>query len=284
MMNYEKFKIKFQEEFVQYLPAAYAGWTLEIDEMPKVNGYRDAATLRPEEKNGCTPVLYLDELYDYYKQCEDFVAVLRKAAVIFVLGIEHVSRMRPQKPSEIPKESIIYTLIPYEGNERLLSDAPYRVMMDLALLYRICIPTEDGGFDSAVISHELAKEMGLSEEKLYELAVENTPRILPLEIHETDECFSVVTNEKRTLGAAAMMYPGVLEHLAKGLDSDLFILPASIHEVFIVADVGQSVEEMNQMVEDANRYMVRKEEILSNHVYYYHRGNKQVTIPPVYTS
>lgn len=284
MMNYEKFKIKFQEEFVQYLPAAYVGWTLEIDEMPKVNGYRDAATLRPEGKNGCTPVLYLDELYDYYKQCEDFVAVLRKAAVIFVLGIEHVSRMRPQKPSEIPKESIIYTLIPYEGNERLLSDAPYRVMMDLALLYRICIPTEDGGFDSAVISHELAKEMGLSEEKLYELAVENTPRILPLEIHETDECFSVVTNEKRTLGAAAMMYPGVLEHLAKGLDSDLFILPASIHEVFIVADVGQSVEEMNQMVEDANRYMVRKEEILSNHVYYYHRGNDQVTIPPVYTS
>ena len=283
-MNYEGFKKRFQEEFVQYLPAAYTRWTLEIDEMPKVNGYRDAVTLRPEKMCGCTPVLYLDELFDYYKQCKDFVAVVQKAASIFVLGIEHASRMKPAKPSEIPKESVIYMLVPQEGNERLLCEAPHRLTMDLALLYRICIPTEDGGFDSAVITHQLAEEMGLSEEELYRLAVENTPRILPLEIHEADECFSVITNEKRTLGAAAMMYPGVLERIAGELDSDLFILPASIHEVFIVADMGQSVEEMNHMVEDANRYMIRREEILSNHVYYYHRGNDKVTIPPVHMS
>ena len=278
-MNYEKFKEQFEKNFQSYLPAVYAEWVLEISEMPKVNGYREAVTLRPKEGSGCTPVLYLDELYDYYCSCKDFTAVGRKAASIFVLGIDHVSRLKPAQAGDIPKESVIFTLVPGTENARLLDDAPHRMTMDLALLYRLCIDTEDGGFDSAIITHDMAEEMGLSEEELYQLAVENTPKILPLEIHEPETCFSVITNEKRCLGAAAMMYPGVLDKLAKDMASDLYILPASIHEIFVVPDVGQSVETMNKIVEDANQYMGRKDEFLSSHVYYYQRDSNKVFIP-----
>ena len=76
-----------------------------------------------------------------------------------------------------------------------------------------------------------------------------------------------------------MMYPGVLEDAAKMLESDLFILPASIHEVFVVPDMGQSVETLNRIVEDANQCMASEDEILSSHIYYYQRNNNKVFIP-----
>lgn len=280
-MNYEEFKEQFKEQFQNYLPAVYAEWVLEISEMPKVNGYREAVTLRPKSSSGCTPVMYMDELYAYYRKCNDFAAAGQKAAAIFVLGIDHVASLSPTPAGDIPKESVIYSLVPGEKNARLLNEVPHRMTMDLALLYRICIPTDDGGFDSAIITHDMAEEMGLSEEELYQLAVENTPKKLPLEIRAAEECLSVITNEKCCLGAAAMMYPGVLEKLADDMESDLFILPASIHEIFVVPDIGQSVEVMNQIVEDANWYMGRKDEYLSSHVYYYQRDCNKVFIPPV---
>ena len=142
-MNYKKFKEQFAAQFRDYLPAMYTGWMLEISEMPKVNGYREAVTLRPETGAGCTPVLYLDELYDYYRHCKDFTSVVQKAAAIFVLGIDHASRRKSIAARELPKESVIFVLASEDGNDRLLNNVPHRMTLDLALLYRVCVETED---------------------------------------------------------------------------------------------------------------------------------------------
>ena len=44
----------------------------------------------------------------------------------------------------------------------------------------------------------------------------------------------VLTNKSRINGAAGIMYEGVLKKLADKLESDMYILPSSIHEVIIL--------------------------------------------------
>lgn len=279
MAEYERFKTQFIEQFQDYLPVAYRDWTVEIQEIPKVNGYREAVTLCCRNGEGGSPVLYFDELYAFYRESEDMTKVLQKAAAFFVLGMDHIAKVNPEMTSTISKETIIFCLVSAKENLELLRTVPHRRTMDLALLYRIMVPTEDGGFDSAIITTDLAEEAGVTEEELYQLAVENTPRLLPLEVLESEDAFFIVTNEKRTLGAVAVMYPDVLEQLAEKMESDLFILPASIHEVFVVPDIGQDVDDLNRVVGEANRYLLRRDEYLSSHVYYYQRDCNKVFIP-----
>lgn len=44
----------------------------------------------------------------------------------------------------------------------------------------------------------------------------------------------VMTNDRASHGAAAVLYENVLKQFADGIDRDLFILPSSIHEPLLV--------------------------------------------------
>ena len=45
----------------------------------------------------------------------------------------------------------------------------------------------------------------------------------------------VISNEKGINGAASMLYENELHELAESLESDLYILPSSVHEVIAVS-------------------------------------------------
>ena len=253
---------------------------IEIREIPRINGCKEAVHLHPVSGNTGSPLLYLDELYQYYEKTRELERTCKKAAAIFVAGMDYVSRFSMEHLVHIPKDRIIFTVVHQEENSKLLEQVPHRKTLDLALIYRVMLENEQGSFHSAVLTHELADGMGVTEDELYELALENTPRLLPADLEGSPGVFRIVTNERRTLGAAAMMYPGLLAGLAEEFDADLFILPSSIHEVFVIPDVGQDFIDMNRIVEEANGCVVDEDEILSNHVYYYHKDNDKVTIPP----
>lgn len=80
----------------------------------------------------------------------------------------------------------------------------------------------------------------------------------------------VISNELRIQGAAVIFYTDVLEHFAAKKNSDLILLPSSVHEwlVLMEASAGE-IPGLEAMVRDANRQVVLPEEILSDHVYKY---------------
>jgi len=89
----------------------------------------------------------------------------------------------------------------------------------------------------------------------------------------------VLTNQQRFLGACCILYDDVLKEIAERLDSDLYILPSSIHEVILMpVTVTESVPALSQMVCDINQSEVSAEEILSDHIYYYHRSTDSITM------
>ncbi|MBR5315675.1 MAG: hypothetical protein IKU44_02695, partial [Firmicutes bacterium] len=79
--------------------------------------------------------------------------------------------------------------------------------------------------------------------------------------------------------AAAILYSDTLPAASAKFGENLYILPSSIHEVFLVPDIGQSVDSMNRMVAHANQMVTRPEEVLSNTVYYYDAERNEVRIP-----
>ncbi len=100
-----------------------------------------------------------------------------------------------------------------------------------------------------------------------------------------DELFSVVdsipmyvlTNSTGINGAACMMYENVLKEFAEMMQSDLIILPSSLHEVLLMLDDGVSeYENLTEMVSHINTTEVPGEDVLSNSIYRYSRQDENV--------
>ena len=88
----------------------------------------------------------------------------------------------------------------------------------------------------------------------------------------------ILSNEKKVFGAVAMIYPDSMRNIADRLESDLYILPSSTHEVLVLPTKENKVPQLRSMVEEVNDSYVNAEEILGYNVYYYDRENKELRI------
>lgn len=83
------------------------------------------------------------------------------------------------------------------------------------------------------------------------------------------------TNQHKTDGAAVMFYPGFMDHVAKELGGDIFILPSSVHEVMIVLDDGNlDAQELKEMAVSINTSEVAPDNQFTNNVYHYDAQKK----------
>ncbi len=86
----------------------------------------------------------------------------------------------------------------------------------------------------------------------------------------------VVTNRTKCDGAAVILYHDVLDKVCDALHTDEFyLLPSSRHEVICVpANLGKDVDALRRMVHEVNMTQVPPEDLLSENVYYYERGQE----------
>ena len=87
----------------------------------------------------------------------------------------------------------------------------------------------------------------------------------------------VLTNREKRYGAAALLYSGQISELADQVESDLLILPSSVHEVLLLPDDHrQEYTFYRQMVREVNTTHVEPEEVLSYSLYRYNRKNSEI--------
>ena len=88
-----------------------------------------------------------------------------------------------------------------------------------------------------------------------------------------------MSNTKGSYCAAAILYEGVLEKIAKYLGEDYHVIPSSVHEVIIIPkSFGESREYLDELIQEVNTYHVDAEEVLSDHAYYYERRAGALTM------
>ena len=209
---------------------------------------------------------------------------------------------------ETVPDKVIYKLINYEQNKKLLEEIPHIRLCDLAIIFCLLVEQSGDYLATAVIYNEHMERWGMDTQMLMELAKKNTKRLLPAKIRNMSEVMQeiakdylgndtektaldemlsmpgeiplyVLSNHINTNGAIAMLYEGILKDFAAVLEYDLIILPSSVHEVLLVPyEEDLCMEELKEMVRHINRTEVAKEEVLSDNVYCYSRKTDKISI------
>lgn len=308
MMNYELFKEITAERFLDYMPDDYKNCRVEINPFPKVNKTLDGLQLIPDgnEKWNISPTIYVNDMYDKYRKTEDLEQVLESAALDMAKAFHQVSGKAVDFLNlDHAKDNIIMTLINTEQNKEMLMNIPHREFQDLSIIYRLIIEKGTDNISSTMVNHSIAKKLGMEEADLYNAAFSNTKRLLPptvksmnqvitemfikdgmpaevadMMIGETElkQTMYVISNDKGIGGAVSMLYETELHKLAESMESDLYIMPSSIHEVIAISTEIGTTDHLAEMVADINMNQVTLEERLSNQVYHYDKDLREITL------
>ncbi len=145
----------------------------------------------------------------------------------------------------------------------------------------------------------------MEEDQLFHAAAENTKRLLPPQVRSMndvimdmfakdgmpkemvevfmeempqDRLMYVIGNQQGINGAVSMMYEDTLHKLAEELETDLYILPSSVHEVIAVSTDMGDPNELAQMVSEINMDQVALCDRLSNQVYHYDKDLRKLSL------
>ena len=106
------------------------------------------------------------------------------------------------------------------------------------------------------------------------------PEIADMMIGEMppENAMYVISNNRGINGAISMLYENELHTLAENLETDLYIMPSSIHEVIAVSSDMGDPNELAQMVAEINMDQVSLDERLSNQVYHYDKDLRKLSL------
>lgn len=297
--NYSEFKQHILADLQTRLGSNYR---ITVQDIIKNNDtHLDGLTLLADNSN-LSPTIYLNF---YYKQYENGHSLSEIEDDILRVYNEH----RASGNIDISfftdydkvKSRIVFKLVNYERNRELLQHIPHYRFLDLAIVFHCLIESSPSGSATILIHNHHLSYWDITADDLYALAQQNTPHLLSYDLRNmtdilkemfSDEEFSLdsvqitteypmylLTNHCKLNGSGCILYPHLLRDFADRLGYDLFIIPSSVHEVLIIPAKNQTAyEELSEMVQEINSSQVSREEVLSDHVYYFSRESGKLTM------
>lgn len=278
--------------------------SVTLNHVMKNNGTElDGITIMEKDKN-IAPTIYINSFYDRYREGGSLKAVVSEIIRIYNQNKNSININADYFENyENVRKTIVYKLVNYQKNKKLLEDVPYKRVLDLAVVFYCLIEQRKGVSATALIHNEHLRIWNVTEDEIYNDALKNTPvllagSIVPMskilsEIAGTapadndekvceytgEDILYVLTNSSRVNGAACILYDNLLKKFANDVHSDLYILPSSVHEVIIVPKKNAfDKSELADMVREVNEQGVSQDEILSDNVYEYNRKNGLITM------
>ena len=270
-------------------------YKVTLNNVVKNNGLELTGIVIMEKSKSAAPTIYLDEYYDENSNPGEIGHI-----------IDEVLRLYRQNSNDLDfdfsffsdygkmESRIMFKLLNYEANKKLLLDVPHVRFMDLAIVFYVLVDHESIGNGSVLIHNNHAQMWKVSEADLYETATKNTPKLMQYRFSSMDNIISefidnaeavdfltcdevnsndlyVLTNNKKLFGAACLLYDGLLKRISQKLKSSLYIIPSSIHELIIIPQKAfpYTKDELIEMVRTVNANEVDIVDILSDNVYEY---------------
>jgi len=268
------------------------GFRVEFREVDKITGSYEGLAIWLEGSPNMQAVINLHTAYDEYVDygLDDVIKKIVNSVKQTAPPNIDINEFSTFK--EI-KDKVFYRLSGGREQE-FLDTIPHRDFYGLTISYHVYIDDTDS-VGSALITNEMARNYGVSEQVLFETAKLNTTGLLKpivrnmmdflLGINTKAKEFSeqiediadnskrdimfILSNNKGVYGATTLLYDGILNQISNAI-GDFYILPSSIHEVLIVPDNGDvKAEDLGIMVREVNNTEVKPEERLSYNVYHY---------------
>lgn len=175
------------------------------------------------------------------------------------------------------KEHIIPTLVNTELNRKQLKHVPHKEILDLSVVYRFITEDEDG-FSVAMVTEEAMGQMGISLEVLDAIAMENLKLRFHMGAVALSDDLKILTNEHGIFGAACILDKELLKNMSIEMKGDYYLLPASMHEILIVAVGKLGIDDLKKIVTQGNSQFISSEDFLSNSIYRYDSVNEELRI------
>lgn len=295
------------KEFVEYIKmnAGYIageGGNITINHVIKNNGCEMDGLVIMEKGKDIAPTIYLDSFYELYTNGENIKSIIRQIELIYEQNKNNVTfDVNILKHFDTIKDKIVYKVVNYRSNEKLLEQVPHKRILDLAVVFYCLLDNEYGRSATALIYNNNLKNWNVTIDDVYKAALKNTPDLLHSKISSMAALFEkcgvnvdgeevdlkdyvpsdmyVLTNESKLNGAACILYENVLYDFAQKLGADLYILPSSVHEVILLPKLSVfEKDELVNMVKEVNTEGVAADEVLSDHVYEYNRTERLITM------
>lgn len=293
-------KKQFMEQVTGKLAELCADSDYEIscDIFTKNNDTPRYGVVIQKKEEAISPTIYIDNYYkDYVNKKLTLTEVAEQMLSVLESVREHADKYRSFSVDyEECREKVVYRLISLEKNRQLLQEIPHIPFLNLAVTFSVVCNMSEHGLESLRISNELMDKWGITTAQLVHLAEKNTPRLFPVKIDsmenvlftylglkdglfsENTDCgpLLIVTNESGINGASVLLYKDVIHNIAEKYQSNLYILPSSIHEIIVVPNENSgNLEQLSEMVKNINQKHVDDEEVLADNAYYYERTERK---------
>lgn len=269
-----------------------------------------------EKSDGCkmSASIHIEQVYnDYMEQYMKGRPPMMESVVKEIIGLfndngkpDFVDNfVKAVKSWDTAKTRLILSVCNAELNASYLEGKVFECIEDLALVPRVCADITETTVSSSMISKELMKSWGVTEDEVMKEAKRNAPKLLPPvimdscavamkmisemkqngEVPDFDEkdilpmishsSMIIVTTAAQFTGAS-LFYDGILEYFANALDGYFYVIPSSSAEFLILPgnDTYLTPEEISAMIQSVNvdKDKIDPKMVLSNHAYVYKNG------------
>lgn len=305
-MNYREFKSEVEKNVNELLIKQGTSCSVKIHEVQKNNGVKFDTLCICKKSENLGINFYLNSYYEDYRMGVSIIDIAKGIIDNYnnskLLELQNIDSLLE---FDCVKDHIFLCLINYEKNKEMLKNCPYKKFLDLAITFRCNFCKDQNGIASSLIHDSLLESWDVDLAVLYEIAFHNTIQKLPYKITSlmqtvleithnviSDDIINefsyiaknvpdmyILTNDIGINGATCILYDGVVESFAEEKNSNIFILPSSIHEVILLPESsGVEISVLYDMVINTNKDVVSLTEVLSNNVYYYDRDTDKITV------
>lgn len=309
-MTYEQFLNHVKTRIKEFLPEDLQAAEIKITQVQKNNNMvLDGICIRNAGET-IAPQIYLNHVFQDYENGIAMNEILHNIAETYLRERDKdfgdVGSMI--KNYDAVKDHLLLKVVNKASNAGLLQDTPHKDIegTDLAAVINIEVVAQNDVSGTICVKQHFLDLWGQDMDTLYQQALQNMVEQRPVTVNnlaavlfgfQSEEETAtgdvskirmqpyeqyILSNSSGTLGAAAILYPDVLQILSENAGANLFLLPSSIHELIVMQDTGEmSAQELQAMVMSANQAMVAPEEVLSNEVYYYDKDGRTLSTATV---
>lgn len=199
--------------------------------------------------------------------------------------LKNASRLIGSYNTEFVRKHVRRKIVNADRNSSYIAEMASRKFLDLAKIYTCVIYDDDGKTYGIPITKERAKLLGMKTSELERYSKINERSIdfkvfdLP-PVGEDEKSALIYFGTHTSMGSVVLLHTELFKKVAQRFDSDLIIMPSSVNEVLATPCLytAQQLEGVRDTVSAANKFVVSKEEYLSDTIYVYKRKTGRISI------
>lgn len=289
-MDYEAFKNHIRDNISDYM--LFCG--IDIEEIRFETTRRGEGICIREIGAEVAPVIYLESYYNKYLAGADMDDIINDMVDVYREGARTVIKHNEFSGNTYSRSNLFLRALNYENNKEFLKDCIYERTGDIAIEVRYLMMDDGYSIGSTSVGNADIARWGVSRKEIFEQAKENTPELFPIRYGTMEETLSamtgqeipdigmtmlVVTNERKSNGAAYIAYPEMIDSILQqyGIEENCYIFPSSIHEILVLPEDENALSYYSDVVRDVNMHEVSREDFLSDNIYKFDAKEKTIT-------